>query len=162
MVKLRPIIPSDRERMLDIFMDDSVKQTYLLPDFADREEATSLFLRMMELSGDPHNYIRAIVVKDHLAGFLNNTEITNDTIELGYVIHPDSQNMGYMTQALKLAVSELFALGYRQVTAGAFEENLPSVRVMQKAGMHLLPKTDLIPYRGTSHRCVFYSIEKQE
>lgn len=162
MVSLRPILPSDRERMLDILTDGTVKQTYMLPDFPDREAAAPLFLRLTEMSKDTSKYVRAIARDDQLMGFLNHTEITGKSIELGYVVHPDCQGQGYMTQALNLAIRELFSLGYFQIIAGAFSTKNPSIRVMEKCGMKRMDKTEEITYRGQVHRCVYYSIENQE
>jgi len=42
--------------------------------------------------------------------------------------------------------------------AGAFAENCASIRVMQKAGMQLMDKTELIEYRGQNRNCVYYGI----
>ena len=61
-----------------------------------------------------------------------------------------------MTRALKLAITELFSLGYREVITGAFDENGASIRVMEKAGMVKLDKIDEIDYRGKLHKCVYY------
>ena len=84
-------------------------------------------------------------------------------IELGYVIHPDHHNRGYMTSALKLAVSDLFALGYQAVVCGAFEQNKASQRVMEKSGMVKMEKVDTVEYRGTTHICVYYhAINRKE
>ena len=41
MVSLRPIVPEDRERMLDILTSDKVNKTYMLPDFETKEDATA-------------------------------------------------------------------------------------------------------------------------
>ena len=81
-------------------------------------------------------------------------------IELGYVIHPRFHGKGYMTQALKAAIEELFSDGYREVITGAFEENRASIRVMEKAGMILQGKTEEIEYRGKTHNCIYYHMEK--
>lgn len=162
MVHLRPILPVDQERMLDILTDETVNQTYMLPDFEDRDEALPLFHWLMEQSKDPVKYVRAIENEGSLVGFLNHTEIQNSTIELGYVIHPDFQRRGYMTRALKLAMEELFSLGYTRIITGAFSTNIASIRCMEKCGMQPMDKTEEIEYRGHTHKCVYYSIEKQE
>ena len=44
------------------------------------------------------------------------------------------------------------------VKAGAFEENLASMRVMEKSGMHRIQQEDTIEYRGKVHRCFNYEI----
>ena len=156
MIILRPILPEDRERMLDILTSSQVSRTYMLPDFTDRDAAIPMFRRLLEMSKDTSKYVRAIAVDDRLVGFLNHTEIAGDSIELGYVIHPDSQGKGYMTKALQLAMEELFSRGYREIIAGAFSTNAASIRVMEKCGMVRMDKTDTITYRGKTHTCVYY------
>ena len=162
MVFLRTIEPADQERMLDILTSEQINKTYMLPDFANREDALPLFLRLMEMSRDAGSYVRAIATKGGLTGFLNSVEIQGKTIELGYVIHPDFHQKGYMTKALQLAMEELFALGYEEILTGAFSTNLASIRVMEKCGMAKLDKTEGIPYRGVTHACVYYSRKQEE
>ena len=162
MVFLRTIEPTDQERMLDILTSEQVNKTYMLPDFANREDAVPLFLRLMEMSRDEGNYVRAIAAEDGLTGFLNRVEIQGKTIELGYVIHPDFHGRGYMTKALQLAMAELFALGYEEILTGAFSSNIPSIRVMEKCGMAKLDKTEEIPYQCVTHTCLYYSKKLQD
>lgn len=162
MVFLREILPEDRERMLDILTSGKVNKTYMLPDYLHREDATPLFLRLMDMSQDTKKYVRAIANESGLIGFLNHTDIQGKEIELGYVIHPDFQGKGYMTEALQLAIQELFDLGYEEVITGAFSANAASIRVMEKCGMIRLAKTDAIEYRGTTHTCVYYSRKRSE
>lgn len=143
--------------MLQMLTHPEVKKTYMLPDYPVKEDAIPLFRRFWELSRNPQRFVRGIFVGDNLVGFLNDVEIQDGCIELGYVIHPEHWGNGYATAALKLAMEELFALGYREVITGAFAENIPSLRVMEKAGMQPLEKEDFIDYRGNRHRCKYYS-----
>ena len=160
-VKLRPFLPSDQNRILETVTSTKVNQTYMLPDFERIEDAIPLFERLAERSRDENRFVRCIDVDGQAIGFLNDVEIKDGSIELGYVIHPDHHNRGYMTAALKLAISELFNLGYSCVFCGAFEENKASQRVMEKCGMLLQEHTDIIPYRGQEFQCVYYAIEKE-
>ena len=162
MVFLRPILQEDREGMLDILTSEQVSRTYMLPDYEHRDSALPLFRRLMEMSMDKTKYVRAIAAGDRLVGYLNHTDIQNNTIELGYVIHPAFHGRGYMTEALRFAIKELFAMGYQEVIAGAFEDNAASIRVMEKCAMTKLGKTDEIEYRGKIHNCVYYSRKIQE
>ena len=162
MVFLRAIESTDQERMLDILTSEQINKTYMLPDYAQREDAVPLFLRLMEMSQDAGSYVRAIATEDGLAGFLNSVEIQGKTIELGYVIHPNFHRKGYMTKALLLAMEELFALGYEEVLTGAFSTNIPSIRVMEKCGMAKLDKTEEIPYQCVTHTCLYYSKKLQD
>ncbi len=157
MVTLRPVLPADRERMLDILTSDKVNKTYMLPDYENREAAMPLFRRLMAMSQDESKYVRAIALEDGLIGFMNQVEVENGTIELGYVIHPDFHGKGYMTEALQLALDELFTLGYQEVITGAFSTNAASIRVMEKCGMERMERTEELEYRGETHKCVYYS-----
>ena len=156
MVFLRPILPEDRERMMDILTSEKVNKTYMIPDFPEREAAVPLFQRLMDMSQSGSKYVRAIDLDGGLIGFVNQVDLEDQTIELGYVIHPDFHGMGYMTDALKLAIGEMFEKGCTQVITGAFSTNAASIRVMKKCGMTKLDKTDEIEYRGVTHTCVYY------
>ena len=158
-VTLRQFQKEDMVRMLDILTDQTVSKTYMLPDFACTEDAIPLFERLMGLSLDNSHYGRCISLDGLCIGFVNDVEIKDGKIELGYVIHPDSQCKGYMTQALQLAITEVFQLGYRRIVCGAFTENPASSRVMEKCGMVRSDFTEVIPYRGKDHLCVYYSKE---
>lgn len=158
LMELKAFTPADEAVMLEILTNAIIKQTYMLPDFEKKEDAAPLFQRLMELSQDEAHFVRGIRAEGVLVGFLNDVEIKNGTIELGYVIHPPYHGRGYATEALKLAIKELFHRGFREVTAGAFAENPASLRVMEKAGMTRISKTDEIEYRGKVHQCIYYSI----
>lgn len=160
-VTLRAFLPDDQQQMLDIFTDNTVNKTYMLPDFAQRSDAIPLFERLMGLSKDNSRFVRCIALGNIAIGFLNDVEIKDGKIELGYVIHPAFQGKGYMTQALSAAIEDLFYLGYEQVICGAFTENPASIRVMEKCGMVKLPLTEVIPYRGADHFCVYYGLCKE-
>ena len=161
-VKLRPFNSTDLEQMLDILTSSIVNQTYMLPDYKTRADAIPLFERLRTLSADKARFVRCIDLHGTAVGFLNDVEMKDGSIELGYVIHPDYHNRGCMTQALKLAVRELFRSRYKSVVCGAFAENRASLRVMEKAGMHRIGKTEIIPYRGHDHLCIYYEIRNED
>ena len=155
MITLGTIQPEDESAMLDILTNDTVKQTYMLPDFESRDAAVRLFRKLMLMSLCPDFYVRGIYKNKRLIGMINHTEMDSDSMELGYVLHPDYHNRGYMTQALQTAIEELFQLGYRTVITGAFETNLPSIRVMEKCGMKKTKKP--IPFPTGAKRTCAYS-----
>ena len=155
-VTLRSFKTADQEQILDILTSEKVNKTYMLPDYKTRNDAVPLFCRLMELSENCDRFVRCIAVDDTAIGFVNDVEIKDGTIELGYVIHPDYHGCGYMTQALKIAITELFRLGYTEVITGAFEDNIASLRVMEKCGMEKMQHTDTIEYRGVNHQCLYY------
>ena len=157
-LELHSFRANDLENALAIFYNEEIKKTYMLPDFPSRENAIALFDRLMRLSNNVNRFVYGIYKDNVLIGFMNDVEITSSTIEVGYVIHPDYQNQGYMTEALKACIEELFRIGYTTVKAGHFEENIASGRVMKKCGMHRIDHTDTLEYRGVTHICVNYEI----
>ena len=159
-LELRSFHEADRGSVIAILRDDTVKKTYMLPDFPDDAAAGKLFERLMMLSNDKTRFLYAISLDGRAIGFLNDVEIGEDGIEVGYVIAPQEQNRGYASESLTAAIAELFRMGYRLVSAGFFEENPASGRVMEKSGMHRVERTDEIEYRGATHHCIYYEIEK--
>ena len=159
-VALGRLSEKDRAAVSEILADKTVAKTYMVPDFTSEEQVVGLFRRLVDLSGGEDRYVRGIYRGDTMVGFLNDVGITGDSVELGWVVHPRYHNQGCATAAVKLAVAELFALGFCEVSAGAFEENGASIRVMEKSGMKREDRTDEIEYRGTVHCCVYYSIRK--
>jgi RimJ/RimL family protein N-acetyltransferase len=64
-------------------------------------------------------------------------EAARDTqAEIGWALSPDHQGHGYATEAVSEVVRICFEeLDVRRVTAIAFADNTPSLRVMEKVGM---------------------------
>lgn len=152
----------DREAVIDLLTDDQVKKFYMLPDFSAREEAVPLFERLMALSLGEDRLVAGIFLNDAFIGIMNEVEIKDKRIELGYALLPKFHNRGYCTEALKGAIEYLFNRGFEEVVAGAFEGNDASFRVMIKSGMEKQEYRDEIEYRGQVHRCVYYAIRKSE
>ena len=155
---LHPFAECDEQRMIEIFCNEQIKQTYMIPDFQDMEQAKALFRRMMELSKSDDHFTYGIYLGGELIGFINDCEMSDTDIELGYVILPEHQGKGYATEAVRAAIHELFRIGIKRVTAGFFEENHASQRVMEKCGMHRIEQEDDIEYRGAVHHCLYYGI----
>ena len=153
---LRAIEGKDEEDMLDLLTNTEVGKTYMLPEFAQREDARPLFEKLKDLSADNGRFVYGICLNGKLIGMLNDVEIDGVRVELGYVIHPAYQNQGYATEALTAGIDSLFQAGISTVETVAFEENSASMRVMEKSGMHRIPRTDQIDYRGNTHTCVYY------
>ena len=153
---LRAIENSDLEAMVDILMNEQVKETYMLPDFMSRQDAYPLFRKLHDLSNDPERYVFGIALNGQIIGFMNDVEMKNGTIEVGYVIHPRYHNLGYATEGLVALIDHLHFKGFHTVVAGFFEGNLASRRVMEKAGMTQTEQIDEIEYRGQMHRCIYF------
>ena len=100
----------------------------------------------------------ALLVRSSI--LVNDTKICGKTIEVGYALHPDYHGRGFATESLGAVIPYLFAEGFDQVLAGAFETNTASMRVMEKSGLSRTKMTSEIEYRGKTHKCVYYSIKK--
>ena len=157
---IKKIREGDQEAGLNLLTNAIVNQTYMLPDFEKREDAIPLFQRLQKMSVEDKRYVRGIYLNDYLIGYANEVEIIDNSVELGYLIHPDYHGRGYMTEALTALIPDLFARGFDEVVCGAFEENPASLRVMAKAGMTWMERRDELEYRGKVHRCVYYSRKK--
>lgn len=159
-MQLRVLTETDETALIELLTNEKIKQTYMLPDFSRLEDALPLARRLIRLSREDGRFVRGMEVQETLVGFLNDVEINDGCIELGYVVHPAHWNKGYATDALKLAIRELFRQGFSAVLCGAFEENGSSLRCMEKAGMGRIEQTDEIEYRGSLHRCVYCRINR--
>jgi RimJ/RimL family protein N-acetyltransferase len=157
---LRPIEDRDHDEMIRLLMDGRIKNGYMLPDFESEADAEPMYQRLKALSEKKEFVLAGIFDADGLAGFVNRVSVEDGCIEIGYVIVPECWNRGYCTEMVKGLIPALFAEGYAEVAAGAFEHNAASMRVMEKAGMTRLEKTEEIEYRGKNHHVICYSIRK--
>lgn len=157
---LRSMTPEDEGEVAELLTHEEVGKTYMVPDFSSLEDVHKLFRRLMALSCDAGRFVYGVYREGKLIGFLNDVEVHEDAVELGYVIHPRQKNRGFATEALAAAIRELFSMGYSVVKAAAFQENPASMRVMEKCGMTPSGQDEDIPYRGRVHHCVGYSIAR--
>ncbi len=157
---LRPLTDKDRDEMIRLLMDGRIKDGYMLPDYATEQDAEPMFQRLMALSQRDEFVLVGIFDEEGLAGFANRVSVENGCIELGWVIAPERWNRGYCTEAVEAIIGALFDAGFDEVAAGAFDHNPASMRVMEKAGMVRLEKTEEIEYRGTLRKVICYSIKR--
>ncbi len=159
-LSLHLILERDAEDMIALLVSDEIKQTYMIPDLTTHEEQMKMFERFCALSVSEEHFVYGICKENKVIGFLNDVEIGENFVELGYVISPEYKGRGYATEALSAAMEEIFASGFECVRTGAFVENLASIRVMEKCSMTRTDQVDFIEYRGKKHRCVYYEKRK--
>lgn len=159
-LEIKPFQDTDQTAMIELLTNREIKESFMIPDFQTEEEAISMFKRLQIFSYSDEHYERGIYLNHQLIGFVNDVEIGDGVIELGYVIHPMQKNKGYATEMLKAVIDELFRKGFHQIVAGAFEDNTASIKVMQKCGMSKITKEDDISYHGILHHCYYYAISK--
>lgn len=89
----------DQAAMITLLTNETIKQTFMIPDFTQEEEVIALFQKIKEDSLHSDSFQVGIYKGEQLIGFINNPERDGDTMELGYVIHPAYHKQGYATEA---------------------------------------------------------------
>ena len=157
-LEIKPYEDSDQTAMIELLTHEDIKKTFMIPDFQTEDEAIAMFHKLKDYSYSKVHFERGIYLNQTLIGFVNDVGISDGSIELGYVIHPEHSNKGYATEMFSAVIEDLFQKGFREIVAGAFEENAASFKVMEKCGMKKMPKEEDITYRGNTHHCYYYSI----
>ena len=155
-LRLGPVRDEQEDAVIDLLAKEEVGRTYMLPEFTCREQIYRVFDTYRQRSRAEDRFVYGIYRDEVLVGLLNDVCIENGGIELGYIIHPDHKNQGYATEALAGATKALFDMGFSRVRTGAFPENIPSIRVMEKCGMVRLEETETLEYRGKTYHCVLF------
>lgn len=150
----------DFDDMMSVLKNDVVAATYRIPDLDTREAELELFEYLRDISQREDRYLFGIFLDGKLIGLINDCEINDECIEMGYALHPDYHNRGYTTEAFSAVIKSLLSKGFTEIIAGAFEDNIASIRVMEKCGMQRTKMTAEIEYRGKTHKCVYYSIKR--
>ena len=153
---LRSMRDTDCDDVCSLLTNKQIAKTYMLPDFKSREEEIKHFNLLKNLSNESDRFVYGFDLGGRIIGFINDVEISDSAIELGFVINPEYHNRGYATEVLTYAIDTLHDMGHTTVKTGAFECNLASQRVMEKAGMQRLDSTEEIEYRGVVHRCIMF------
>jgi len=158
-ISLCAIEEKDIPALSGLLCDEAVGESYMVPDYERAEQWRALAERIAALSRDKTRYVRGVYLDGTLVGLINDVELKDGGIELGWAIIGSCQGRGIGTEALKLAIEELRALGYKELWAAAFEDNYPSLRIMEKCGMTPCEKCETIDYRGREHRCLYRRLE---
>ena len=82
-LNLGAITENDEAAMLELQTDPIVGKTYMLTQFAKREDARPLFEKIKALS-ESERFVYGVHLGEELIGFVNDVEIKEKTIELGY------------------------------------------------------------------------------
>ena len=117
--------------------------------------------------GDPAGWVQ-LSVEERATGALvgdvglSPAEGEPGVIKLGYTMSPAAQNLGYATEAVAALVAYAFeALQADIVRIYANEENVPSIRVAQKAGLQLIERIER-SYEGETWFGVRYELRRQD
>lgn len=73
------------------------------------------------------------------------------SVEIGYGVVPSRRDRGYATEAVRAMIDYAFTRAdVREVRAGVEVDNLASVRVLEKAGLRCLRRTEGLAHFSTS------------
>lgn len=158
---LAPLSERDIEPMMDLFTDPVLTKTFMVPELGPREAYRPLAEKMLEFSRieDRGHLLYGIYEGGRLIGFINDCGIEDDSLEIGYALATAEHGKGYATEAVRAVLEDLRTMGFKTVTAGYFEENPASCRVMMKCGMHPIDKVETGEYRGETHKCLYCAID---
>ena len=137
---LRPLIDNDAADMFKNWTWDSRVSKYCRWHPHKGIEETKQLLKMYKSQAESgFDYRWGITLRDsnNLIGVIDVIDLSEDkkTAEVGYVLAYDYWNNGYLTEALKAVIIELFNDGVETVLADHHVENIASGRVMEKCGM---------------------------
>ncbi len=157
-VEIKPLSETDREALAALLLCEDIKKTYMIPDFSDAESLRRMVDHFLALSLSHAHFVRGIYRESELIGFLNDVDLSDGCMELGYVIAPAHWGRGYATEALGAVLDGLLGndATLTVIRTGAFTDNPASLRVMEKCGMERLTHTEVIEYRGRLRDCIYY------
>lgn len=152
---IKPFEQSDRERLVYLLKNEEITRYFMVPDYKTDGEYYDLADKLIKFSSvdDEKHLEYGIFLNDRLIGFINDCGFDDDEIEIGYVIDPAYQKHGYATEATRAVIDELWGMGFNRITAGFFEGNTASCRVMEKCGMTLTDEVNEEEYRGRTFVC---------
>ena len=99
-----PMTEEYKEAILDLLTNEVVGRTYMLPEYNSREEAEHLFLRLVELSHAPDRYVSGIYYDGVFIGMMNETEVKDTQVEMGYALLPAYYNQGFAFMGRRVCV----------------------------------------------------------
>ena|SRR5687768_16554919 len=115
--------------------------------------------------GDPDGWVQISVEARDTGRFVGDVGLSpaegeSGVVKIGYTMDPAHQGRGYATEAVRALVDYAFdTLGADIVRAYASAENLPSIRVAEKAGLTLVERFERT-YEGETWQGVRYEIAR--
>lgn len=155
-ITLDKITLDDANDYFLIASNPNITTSFMLDEVENLEEARSAIEEVINSYEDNEFYYFAIRLNGKLIGVMKSYE--SDYLELGYAINEDYWNKGYATTALKLATDYFLSIDrIKKIILGAFSDNYPSIRVMEKCGYSFMGlKKDEFYYKGKSRDIVYF------
>ncbi len=152
---LKKVLPIETERLIIRYIN--LDDAYDMYDYASRPEVCRYLLWSPHLNlSATEGYIESLM-KRNLKGLYCDwaielkengkmigtcgyamIDVSNDIYEIGYVLSPDYQGKGYMTEAIKAMLKINFKeLGLPSASLRIINENEPSKRLAERTGFSL-------------------------
>lgn len=128
-ISLRPLTSDDIEDFLVWAMDDRVTSHLSWESYRNREDALRFLIDVVE----PHLFFMAICLQDRVIGAITLNHSKPHTAEIGYAIAYDYWGKGYITEAIKEAVT-IGLGGVNRIEAFVDPQNIGSQKALEKAG----------------------------
>ena len=135
---LRPFKLDDAQEMFDNWASDPEVTKFLsfLPH--QNVDVTKAIIKewVEEYKTNPKTFRYAITLKSSglLIGAIDVVGFHDDIPEIGYCLSRKYWNKGYMTEACQALIKYLFTIGYKKIVIAANEDNIGSIRVIEKCG----------------------------
>ena len=93
---IKPYSAADKEQLAELLTNEEITETFMVPDFENREQVYSLVDKLILFSRieDTSHLEYGIYLDNRMIGFVNDCGTEVDAIEIGYVIHPKYQGHG--------------------------------------------------------------------
>ena len=149
-LKLRKIKIEDAKAMFDVYTQDERVTKYTRWNPHKNLNDTIKFVEYC-ISDSKPRWMITLKENNAVIGMIDVVRIDNieNSCEIGYVIGYDYWNKGYVTEAFKTIIENLFKSGYDKINACHHFENVGSGKVMLKCGMKYINTEKGIAKYGT-------------
>ncbi len=166
---LRPFTEDDAEDMFYGWTSDPEVSKYVTWDtHQSLGETRQLLALWTEEYEKPERLNFAIMLKSEnkliggidVVGYLDGV---NGTPIIGYNLSRKYWGKGYMTEACRCVLEQLFSMGYKEVRIDAMTENTGSIRVIEKCGGEHIGTDEMdIPSRGITVSVNRYIVKRKQ
>ena len=149
-LKLRKIKIEDAKTMFEVYTQDERVTKYTRWNPHKNLNDTIKFVEYC-ISDSKPRWMITLKENNAVIGMIDVVRIDNieNSCEIGYVIGYDYWNKGYVTEAFKTIIENLFKSGYDKINACHHFENVGSGKVMLKCGMKYINTEKGIAKYGT-------------
>ena len=136
---LRPVCEADCDDLYGIYTDIEVMQYWSEPPLKSIQQMTGKIQQALVAQADGTALMLAVVLlkSNHTIGHISlfNIHEVSGRAEVGYLLHKDHWQKGYMSEALKAFIEACFStLGLRRLEADIDPANTASTALIRRMG----------------------------